>query len=194
VPVTADPLAPASATIDADEGIREQLDPEKIASLQPVFAVDGSTTAANSSQISDGAAALLIAERGYAERRGLVPRARFVTLTVAASDPVVQFTAVLDATHKALERANLSVDDVDLFEVNEAFSGVPLMVQREFGIPDERLNVNGGSIAIGHPLGSTGARMLTDLLCELERTGKRYGLQTICEAGGTSNTTIIERI
>ncbi|MGH3635789.1 thiolase family protein [Mycobacterium sp.] len=194
VPITADPFDPSASTIDADEGIREQIDPAKIASLKPVFAADGSTTAANSSQISDGAAALLIADRGYAERHELVPRARFQAMTVAAADPVTQFTAVLDATHKALEVANLSVSDIDLFEVNEAFAGVPLMVQREFGVPDDKLNVNGGSVAIGHPLGSTGARMLTDLLCELERTGKRYGLQTICEAGGTANTTIIERI
>jgi acetyl-CoA C-acetyltransferase len=194
VPITADPRDPSAASITADEGIREHLDPAKIAGLKPIFAADGCTTAANSSQISDGAAALLIAERGYANRRGLLPRARFAALTVAAADPVVQFTAVLDATHKALQRAGLTVDDIDLFEVNEAFAGVPLMVQREFGIPDDNLNVNGGSVAIGHPLGSTGARMLTDLLCELERTGKRYGLQTICEAGGTANTTIIERI
>lgn len=194
VPITVDPHDPSAAAITVDEGIREHLDAAKIASLAPVFAADGATTAANSSQISDGAAALLIAERGYAQRRGLMPRARFVALTVAAADPVLQFTAVLDATHKALQRTNLTVSDIDLFEVNEAFAGVPLMVQREFGIPDDKLNVNGGSIAIGHPLGSTGARMLTDLLCELERTGKRYGLQTICEAGGTANTTIIERI
>ncbi|WP_333890698.1 thiolase family protein [Mycolicibacterium gadium] len=194
VPITVDPLDPQSATVSADEGIREQLDPAKIASLKPVFAADGRTTAANSSQVSDGAAALLIADRGYAQRHGLTPRARLQAMTVAAADPVVQFTAVIDATHRALQTANLSVADIDLFEVNEAFAGVPLMMQREFGIPDDKLNVNGGSIAIGHPLGSTGARMLTDLLCELERTGKRYGLQTICEAGGTANTTIIERI
>ena len=113
---------------------------------------------------------------------------------MAAADPVVLFTAVLDATHKALAAAGLAAADIDLFEVNEAFAGVPLMFQREFGIDDDKLNVNGGSVALGHPLGSTGARMLTDLLCELERTGGRYGLQTICEAHGTANTTIIERI
>ncbi|QYA99621.1 thiolase family protein (plasmid) [Rhodococcus sp. USK10] len=194
VPITADPLDPSAPTIDADEGIRERIDPAKIASLRTIFAADGSTTAANSSQVSDGAAALLIADRGYAERHGLLPRARFLAMAAAAADPVIQFTAVLDATRKALKQAGLGPDDIDLFEVNEAFAGVPLTVQREFGIPDDKLNVNGGSIAIGHPLGSTGARMLTDLLCELERTGKRYGLQTICEAGGTANATIIERI
>ncbi|MFZ2174227.1 MAG: thiolase family protein [Rhodococcus sp. (in: high G+C Gram-positive bacteria)] len=194
VPVTADPHDPSGPVIDADEGIREHLDPAKIASLKTVFAADGRTTAANASQLSDGAGALLIADREFAEKNGLVPRARFRALSVAAADPVIQFTAVLDATRKALERSGLSVADIDLFEVNEAFAGVPLMFQQEFGIPDDKLNVNGGSIAIGHPLGSTGARMLTDLLCELERTGKKFGLQTICEAHGTANTTIIERI
>jgi acetyl-CoA acyltransferase len=159
-----------------------------------VFSADGATTAANSSQISDGAAALLIASRAYAKQHGLVPRARFVSTAVAAADPVIQFTAVLDATRKALKESCLSLADIDLFEVNEAFGGVPLMFQQEFRIPDDRLNVNGGSVAIGHPLGSTGARMLTDLLCELERRGGRYGLQTICEASGTANTTIIERL
>ncbi|MFF0496546.1 thiolase family protein [Nocardia aobensis] len=182
------------AIMAADEGIREKVDPAKMASLAPVFAPDGATTAANSSQLSDGAAALLIAERSFAERHGLRPRARFAALSAAGADPVIQFTAVLDATHKALRFAGLEIAEIDLVEVNEAFAGVPLMMQREFGIPDDKLNVNGGSIAIGHPLGSTGARMLTDLLCELERRGDRYGLQTICEATGTANTTIIERL
>lgn len=194
VPITADPHDPSGPVIDADEGIREHLDPAKIASLRAVFTTDGRTTAANSSQLSDGAGALLVADREFAVEHGLRPRARFRALTVAAADPVVQFTAVLDATHKALTAAGLAASDIDLFEVNEAFAGVPLMFQREFGIDDDKLNVNGGSVALGHPLGSTGARMLTDLLCELERTGGRYGLQTICEAHGTANTTIIERI
>ncbi len=194
VPITADPHDPSGPVIDADEGIREHLDPAKIASLRAAFTTDGRTTAANSSKLSDGAGALLIADREFAAEHGLRPRARFRALTVAAADPVVQFTAVLDATHKALAAAGLAAADIDLFEVNEAFAGVPLMFQREFGIDDDKLNVNGGSVALGHPLGSTGARMLTDLLCELERTGGRYGLQTICEAHGTANTTIIERI
>jgi acetyl-CoA C-acetyltransferase len=115
-------------------------------------------------------------------------------MSVAGADPVIQFTAILEATHKALKMAGLSAADIDVYEVNEAFAGVPLMFQREFDIPGDKLNVNGGSVAIGHPLGSTGARMLTDLLCELERSGKKLGLQTICEAHGTANTTIIERI
>jgi len=194
VPITSDPHDPSGPTIDSDEGIRASLDPDKIASLKTVFATDGRTTAANSSQISDGAAALLLADRAFAETHGLTPRARFRSLSVAAADPIIQFTAVLDATHKALKRSGLTVDDIDRFEVNEAFAGVPLIFQREFGVPDDKLNVNGGSVAIGHPLGSTGARMLTDLLHELECSNTRLGLQTICEAHGTANTAIIERI
>lgn len=194
VAITADPHDRDGPRITADEGVRSEIDPVKMARLKAVFAADGRTTAANSSQISDGAAALLIADRSWAEKHGLEPRARFLAMTVAAGDPVIQFTAVLDSTNKALRVAGLSVDDIDLFEVNEAFAGVPLMFQREFDVPDEKINVNGGSIAIGHPLGSTGARMLTDLLCELERSGKHIGLQTICEAHGTANTTIIERL
>ncbi|QUD82957.1 thiolase family protein [Gordonia polyisoprenivorans] len=194
VPLTIDPDDPESDPISVDEGIRPSIDRDKMAALRTVFADDGMTTAANSSQISDGAAALLIADRDFARRHHLTPRARFRALSVAAADPVVQFTAILDATEKALKRSGLSIDDIDLFEVNEAFAGVPLMFQRHFGVPDDRLNINGGSVAIGHPLGSTGARMLTDLLCELERSSKSLGLQTICEATGTANTTIIERI
>ncbi len=194
VPITADPQDPNGPCITADEGIREHLDTEKMAGLKTVFAKNGRTTAANASQVSDGAAALLVADRGYAEQKGLKPRARFRAMSVAGADPVIQFTAILEATHKALKMAGLSAADIDLYEVNEAFAGVPLMFQREFDIPDDKLNVNGGSVAIGHPLGSTGARMLTDLLCELERSGKKLGLQTICEAHGTANTTIIERI
>jgi acetyl-CoA C-acetyltransferase len=199
VPLTVDPTDPMSEQITADEGIRPSIDRDKMGTLRTVFAPEGMatagmTTAANSSQISDGAAALLIADRDFAERHGLLPRARFRALSVAAADPVIQFTAILDATEKALKRSGLSVGDIDLFEVNEAFAGVPLMFQKHFDVPDDRLNVNGGSVAVGHPLGSTGARMLTDLLAELERSSKTLGLQTICEATGTANATIIERI
>ena len=180
--------------VDKDDGIRATTTVAGLAKLKPAFKKGGTTTAGNSSQVSDGAAALLIASRAYAKKHGLKPRARFVSTAVAAADPVIQFTAVLDSTRKALKESGLTINDIDLFEVNEAFGGVPLMFQQEFGIPDDRLNVNGGSMAIGHPLGSTGARMLTDLLYELERRGGRYGLQTICEASGTANTTIIERL
>ena len=115
-------------------------------------------------------------------------------MAVAAADPILQFTAILPATRKALAMADLQLDDVDRFEVNEAFACVPLIWQQEFGVGSDRLNVNGGSIAIGHPLGSTGARLMTDLLCELELSGRTYGLLTICEGGGMANATIIERI
>jgi acetyl-CoA acyltransferase len=192
VPIAADPHHPRPALIQFDEGIREHIDHDKMARLRPAFRADGTTTVAHSSQLSDGAAALLIADRGFAEEHGLVARARFRALSVAAADPVTQFSAILDATRKALKSSGLEIDDIDLFEVNEAFAGVPIMFQREFGVGHDKLNVNGGSVAIGHPLGSTGARMLTDLLCELERSGKTLGLQTICEANGTANATIIE--
>lgn len=192
VPVTVDPDDPGSALVTADEGIRNGLDRAKMASLPTVFDDEGATTAANSSQISDGAAALLLADRDYAGRHGLPAIARLRAHSVAAADPVIQFTAILDATRKALAAAELRIDDIDLFEVNEAFAAVPLLFQREFGVPDEKLNVNGGSIAIGHPLGSTGARMLTDLIAELRRRGARLGLLTVCEATGTANATIVE--
>lgn len=194
VPLHVDPADPSSPVLDRDEGIRENQDPAKIATLKTVFAENGTTTAANSSQLSDGAGALLIVDRAYAESHGLTPRARFLATSVAAADPVIQFTAILDASEKALKRAGLTVDDIDLFEVNEAFAGVPMLFAQHFGIDDDKLNVNGGSVAVGHPLGSTGARMLTDLLNELERRGVRRGLLTICEATGTANTTIIELV
>lgn len=178
----------------ADEGIRPNVDPAKVGSLPTVFVEDGVITAGNSSQLSDGAGALLLAEREAAEAAGLRPRARVVSSVVAAADPVLQFTAILPASHNALERAGLSIGDIDLVEVNEAFAPVPLLFQREFGVSDDILNVNGGSIAVGHPIGSTGARLLTSLVSELERREARYGLLTICEGGGMANATIIERI
>lgn len=194
VPLRVDPLDATSAPVEDDEGVRDHVDRRKMTALPPVFSEDGATTAANSSQISDGAAALLITSAEFADRHGLRPRARLRAMSVAADDPIIQFTAILSATRKALAASGLSVGEIDLFEVNEAFAGVPLMFQQTFDVPDDKLNVNGGSIAIGHPLGSTGARMLTDLLHELERSDKKLGLQTICEASGTANATIIERI
>ncbi|MHB8190130.1 MAG: thiolase family protein [Ferrimicrobium sp.] len=181
-------------TMTRDEGIRDAPDPVRMAQLEPVFAPDGTITAGNASQISDGAAAVLVADGVAARRVGLTPRARIVAMAVAADDPILQFTAILPATRKALASAGLAIDAIDRVEVNEAFACVPLIWQREFGVGNDRLNVNGGSIAIGHPLGSTGARMMTDLLCELERCGGRYGLLTICEGGGMANATIIERL
>lgn len=183
-----------SYAMTRDEGIRAGIDPAKMASLAPVFTTDGLITAGNASQLSDGAAALLIAERSVAEAAGHRPRARIVSMAVAGDDPVLQFTAVIGASRKALDRAGLSIGDIDLVEVNEAFAPVPLLWRDEFGYPEDQFNVNGGSIAIGHPLGSTGARLLTQLLCELERREARYGLLTICEGGGMANATIVERV
>jgi acetyl-CoA acyltransferase len=177
-----------------DEGIRYDASLEKMSTLKPVFDPEGVITAANSSQISDAAAALLILERGTAERLGLKPRARFVSFSVVGTDPILMLTGPIPATREALERAGLDLEDIDLFEVNEAFASVVLAWQREIGADLEKTNVNGGSIAIGHPVGSTGARLMTVLLNELERTGGRYGLQAICEGGGTANGTIIERL
>lgn len=194
VPLTGLTKDGAEVPLTADEGIRPSVDPAKVASLTPVFAADGAVTAANSSQISDGAAALLIADRDAAESAGLRPRARIVASVARAADPVLQFTAILPASHLALAKAGLTIGDIDVVEVNEAFAPVPLLFQREFGVSDDILNVNGGSIAIGHPIGSTGARLLTGLVSELERRDARYGLLTICEGGGMANATIIERL
>ncbi|MEO7132035.1 MAG: thiolase family protein [Dermatophilaceae bacterium] len=184
----------SASRMTRDEGIRANIDRARMAALAPVFRPDGVVTAANASQMSDGAAALLVADRSAAEAAGLRPRARIVSMAVAADDPVLQFTAILPASRKALEQSGLSIGDIDLVEVNEAFAPVPMLWQAEFGYPADQLNVNGGSIAIGHPLGSTGARLLTQLLNELERRGARYGLLTICEGGGMANATIIERL
>lgn len=177
-----------------DEGIREHVDPEKIASLKPAFGSDGTITAANASQLSDGAAALLIADARAAAAAGLQAKAVIRSMTVAADDPILQFTAIIPAARSALDDAGLSINDIDRIEVNEAFAPVPIIFAREFGIGYDKLNVNGGSIAIGHPLGSTGARMLTDLVYELHRSESRYGLLTICEGGGMANATVIERV
>ena len=187
---------PVSETeiMTADEGIRADTSMAKLGSLEPAFTPGGAITAGNSSQISDGAAALLIMERGFADRSGLRPRARFVSFAVTGDDPVLMLTAPISATHDVLRRARLTLDDIDLFEVNEAFASVVLAWEAATGADLERTNVNGGSIALGHPLGSTGARLMTSLLHELERRGERYGLQTMCEGGGMANATIIERI
>jgi acetyl-CoA acyltransferase len=179
---------------DQDEGIRTDTSLEKLASLKPAFKPDGLITAGNSSQISDGAAAVLIMERSTAERLGLKPRARFVAFSLAGDDPIIMLTAPIPATFKVLKKAGLTLDQMDLVEINEAFASVPLAWQCETGADMQRVNVNGGAVAIGHPLGASGARLSTVLLHELERTGGRYGLQTICEGGGMANAMIIERI
>ena len=177
-----------------DEGVRAGSSYDKLASLPPCFVEDGLVTAATSSQISDGAAAVLIMSEERAGQLGLTPRARFHTFALAGVDPVTMLTGPIPATAKALERAKLKIDDIDLFEVNEAFASVVLAWEKETGFDHSRVNVNGGAIALGHPLGATGARLMTTLLNELERTGGRYGLQTMCEGGGQANVTIIERL
>ncbi len=179
---------------DRDEGIRADTSLEKLASLKPAFRSDGLITAGNSSQISDGAASVLIMERQTAERLGLRPRARFVSFSLAGDNPIMMLTAPIPATFKALDRAGLTMENIDLVEINEAFASVVLAWQRETKADMSKVNVNGGAVAIGHPLGASGARLMTFLLNELERTGGRYGLQTMCEGGGMANGTIIERI
>jgi len=182
------------AHLSRDEGIRVGTTMEKMATLKPAFKPDGLITAGNSSQISDGAASVLIMERGVAERLGLRPLARFVAFALAAEDPVIMLSAPIPATRKILNRAGLSLEDIDRVEINEAFASVVLAWQRELGADLSKVNVNGGAVALGHPLGASGARLMTTLVHELERSGGRYGLQTMCEGGGMANATLIERL
>jgi acetyl-CoA C-acetyltransferase len=154
----------------------------------------GRLTAAVSSQISDASCAMLIASEQAVKAHGLKPRARIHHMSVRGADPVYMLTGPIPATRYAFERTGMTVDDIDLFECNEAFASVVLAWMKDVGIPHDKVNVNGGAIALGHPLGATGARLMTTLLNELERTGGRYGLQTMCEGGGTANVTIIERL
>ncbi|MFE3176625.1 acetyl-CoA C-acetyltransferase [Amycolatopsis sp. NPDC059090] len=176
-----------------DEGPRRDTSLEKMAGLKPLE--EGSPlTAAVASQISDGAGALLIASERAVAEHGLTPRARVHHISVYGADPVWMLTAPIPATQRALEKTGLSVDDIDLFECNEAFAPVVLAWMQEIGVPHEKVNVNGGGIALGHPIGATGARLMTTLLHELERTGGRYGLQVMCEGGGQANVTVLERL
>ena len=183
-----------TAQMTRDEGIRADTSLEKMASLKPAFKPDGVITAANSSQISDGAAAILIMERATAEHLGMRPMARFVAFALACEDPVIMLTAPIPATRKVLDRAGLSIGAIDLVEINEAFASVVLAWRKEIGADLSRVNVNGGAVALGHPLGASGARLMTTLVHELQRRGGRYGLQTMCEGGGMANATLIERI
>lgn len=191
------PVLDADGTMmTTDEGIRET-SREKLASLKPAFRPveqGGRITAGNSSQITDGAAAMLIMSEDRANKLGLRPRARFVNFALAAEDPRFMLTAPIPATQKVLERAGLTMEDIDLVEINEAFAAVVLAWEKELHPDMSKVNVNGGAIALGHPLGASGARLMTTLLNELERTGGRYGLQTMCEGGGMANATIIERL
>jgi acetyl-CoA C-acetyltransferase len=181
------------AEVTRDEGVRRDTSLEKMAALESLR--EGwEITAAVASQISVGASALLVASEEAVRRHKLTPRARVVTLALVGDDPVYMLTGPIPATQAALKRSGLSIDDIDVFEVNEAFAPVVLAWQRETGASSEKTNVNGGAIALGHPLGATGAILATKLLCELERSGGRYGLQTMCEGGGQANATIIERL
>ena len=177
-----------------DEGIRAQSSMETLGKLKSAFLPGGRITAGNSSQISDGAAAVLIMSEEMANRLGLTPRARFHSFALAGVDPVTMLTGPIPSTRKVLEKSGLTVDDIDLFEVNEAFAPVVLAWQKEIGADLAKTNVNGGAIALGHPLGCSGARLMATMLNELERTGGRWGLQTMCEGGGLANATIIERM
>jgi acetyl-CoA acyltransferase len=190
------PIETEQGTVNAsrDEGIRAETTLEKMATLKTVFKADGVVTAANSSQITDGAAAVLIMERGVAEKLGYRPMARFVEFALAAEDPVLMLGAPIPATRKIMERSGLKPEDMDRIEINEAFASVVLAWQRETKADLAQVNVNGGAIALGHPLGASGARLITTLVHELERTGGRYGMQTMCEGGGMANATIIERL
>ena len=183
-----------SRILDYDEGIRFEPNLEKMAVLKPAFREDGVITAGNASQISDGAAAVLVMERSRAESLGLKPRARFISRVAVGSDPELMLTGPIAATEKALKRAGLSIGQMDVIEINEAFASVVLAWAAEIEPPLERVNPNGGAIALGHPLGATGAKLMTTLLHELERTGGRYGLQTLCIGHGQATATIIERL
>jgi acetyl-CoA C-acetyltransferase len=179
--------------VAVDECPRRDTSLERMAGLRPLRE-DGRITAALSSQIADAAAAILIASEAAVADHGLTPRARIHHLSARGDDPVLMLTAPIAATTHALQRSGLTLDQVDLVEINEAFASVVLAWQRETGADLDRVNVCGGAIALGHPLGATGARLLTTLLSSLERTGGRYGLLTMCEGGGQANVTIIERL
>jgi acetyl-CoA acyltransferase len=182
------------STYVTDQGIRPDTTLEALAGLKPAFKEDGKVTAGNSSQISDGAAAVLLMERGKAEALGLKPRARIKDLTTVGVDPVIMLTGPIPATRKLLERNRMQIGDIDLIEINEAFASVVAAWRRELEPDMDRVNVNGGAIALGHPLGSTGARLITTLLHELERSDKEVGLVTMCCGGGLGTGTLIERV
>jgi len=184
--------SPSGTKVETDEGIRRGSTLEALGALKPAFKPDGTITAANSSQISDGAAALLITTSEKAAELGLTPIVRIHTAVVTGDDPVIMLTGPIPATALALKRSGLSVHDIGAFEVNEAFAPVPLAWLKETGADPARLNPNGGAIALGHPLGGSGARIMTTLVHHMRATGTRYGLQTMCEGGGQANATILE--
>ncbi len=181
-------------TVDRDQGIRPSTTLEKMAQLDPVFTPNGVTTAGNSSQVSDGAAAALVMTAELAAQLALPVRARIIEMTTVGSDPHLMLTGPIAATKKVLECAGMSISEIDLFEVNEAFASVPRIWEQDTGADLDRVNIHGGAIALGHPLGGSGARLLTTLINALETTGTRYGLQTMCCGGGMATATIIERV
>ena len=191
VPVTTDG---GEGTFARDEGIRPDTSVEALANLKPAFKPDGKVTAGNSSQITDGASAVLIMDEEKANRLGLTPRARFHAFALAGVDPITMLTGPIPATTAVLHRAGLTIDDVDLIEINEAFASVVLAWAAEHQPDMEKVNVNGGAIALGHPLGASGTKLLATLVSELERRGGRYGLLTMCEGGGMANATVVERL
>ena len=193
VPVMVDSTR-GKAEMWADEGVRRDTSLEALAALKPAFEAGGRITAGNSSQITDGAAAVLIMSEERAASLGLTPRARLVAFAVVGVDPVTMLTGPIPATATVLHRAGLALGDIDRFEVNEAFASVVLAWAADTGADLDKVNVNGGAIALGHPVGCSGARLTATLLCELERSGGRYGLQTMCEGGGMANALILERL
>ena len=193
VPLSYDRAEGGTAVHDTDEGVRAEATLEGIASVK-LLQDGGAISAANASQIADGASALLIVNDAALKAHGPTPLARIHTLTVTAGDPVIMLEEPINATRRALQRANMSIADIDLYEVNEAFATVPLAWLREIGADPAKLNVNGGAIALGHPLGASGARLMTTLVSALRQRGKRYGLQTMCEGGDLANVTIVEAL
>ena len=183
-----------TTVVTQDEGPRKGTSLEKLGSLKPAFSENGVIHAGNASQMSDGSAAILLMSKDKALELGLKPRFRVVARKVVGSDPTLMLTGPIEATKQVLNKAGLTIDDIDLYEVNEAFAPVPMCWLDEIKADPAKLNVNGGAIALGHPLGASGARVMITLMHELERTGGRYGLQAICEGGGMANATIIERI
>jgi len=179
------------SVVEHDEGIRFPVDTDKLSKL-PLLRPDGQLTAATASQITDGAAAMLICNERGLKKLGLKPRAKIISLAVVGSDPVEMLSGPIPATKMILNKAGMTIDQIDLYEVNEAFASVPLAWAKTIGADINKLNVNGGAIALGHPLGATGCKLMTTLLNELERRKVRYGLQAICEGGGMANATIIE--
>lgn len=194
VPVTVPNEDGTMSEVKVDEGPRKDTTLEALGGLKPVFKENGKITAGNASQMSDGASAVLVMSREKADQMGLAPKARIVARSVVGSDPTLMLTGPIAATKKVLEKANLSLADMDRYEVNEAFAPVPLVWQKELQADSDKLNVNGGAIALGHPLGATGSKLLVSLINELERSGGRYGLLAICEGMGMANATVIERL